>query len=359
MYGFIRRGGTRGLGLALVLIWLAGCASSPDPGVDERRDDSQAGGYLDYLNAPHAWFSSRLGHMSRQIDSYFGSRDLYEEVSGSYAEIKLDQQWIDSGSGETGADFRVKIDLPRTEQRFKLLLESAADELDPRSDDPATARRIDDESRDANLFAGLRGVLVDSVGLKLSTDAGIKVRTPPEAFGRARLRRSWSLGPWQLRFKEGLFWFDTEGFGQTTELDLDRRLGDRLALRASTRYQWLDETDGWELGHGVALYQILDSRNSLAYEVGFQAGNRPVLRAQQYRIGVRFRRRVHEDWLFLSLVPDIVWARDNGFGPEAGLALRLEVLFGERYLGPAYSPATPRPRPPDSPPGMLARDGFQ
>lgn len=348
------RRGARFIGTSLLLAslpcaWAVASESEPAEPSEE--------GYLDYLNAPHAWFSQRVGRLSRQIDSYFGSPDVYDEVSGSYVEIELGQQFAEAGDSESIADFRIKVDLPRTEHRFKLLLESVSEDLDPRNDNPARERRGErDDAESSGVFAGLRRVFVETAGLQVSTDAGIKVRTPPEAFARARLRRTWPLGAWQLRFKEGLFWFDDEGAGQTTELDLDRRLSERFALRASSRYQWLDDTDEWRLGHGLALYQILGSRNSLAYEVGVQASNRPVLRSEHYRIGVRFRRRVHEDWLFLSLVPDVFWRREEGFQPEPGFLIELEMLFGERYLGSGYEPERRRqPREPYHPPGMIVQ----
>ncbi|MES1943761.1 hypothetical protein PC39_06589 [Salinisphaera sp. PC39] len=326
-------GSIRRTALALVAAWLPFLAAgAEDAAAPEASPADPGSGYLDYLNAPHAWFSRRVGNLSRQIDSYFGSSDVYDEVSGSYVEIELEQQFAEAGDNETGADFRVKVDLPRTEHRFKLLLESAAAELDPRSDGPANARREGEDDDASGLFAGLRRVFTETAGFQLSTDAGIKVRTPPEAFARARARRAWSLGDWRLRFKETLYWFDADGAGQTAEVDLDRRLDERFALRASTRYRWLDETDEWTLGHGVALYQILDARNSLAYEIGMEAVSRPVLRSERYRVGVRFRRRVHQDWMFLSVVPDVIWQRQEGFRAEPGLSLQLEMLFGERYL---------------------------
>lgn len=290
------------------------------------------GSYLDYLNMPHAWFSRRLGNLSRQIDSYFGSSDVYDEVSGSYVEMDLAQQLAEAGDNETEADFQIKVELPRTEQRLDFLLESVREELDPRDDDPARERRDGDSDPSTGIFAGLRRVFVDTTGLQLSGDAGIKFHTPLEPFARVRLRRLWPLGDWQLRFKETLFWFDSEGAGQKTEFDLDRWLSERFAFRASSRYQWMDETDELILGHGVSLFQILDSRNSLAYEAGIRASNRPLLRSELYRVGLRFRRRVHEDWLFLSLVPDVIWRRERDFRPEPGLLIELEMLFGERYL---------------------------
>lgn len=293
------------------------------------------GGYLDYLNAPHAWFSRRLGNLSRQIDSYFGSSiDLYNEISGTYVEVELAQQLAEAGDDETDADFRIKLELPRTEQRLDLLLESVREELDPRDDDAADQpRRTRDDEPAPGIFAGLRRVFVDTTGLQVSADAGVKVRTPLEPFARTRLRRTWPLGEWQLRFKESLFWFDSDGAGQTTEIDLDRWLSERFALRTSGRYRWRDETDEWRIGHGVALFQILDRRNSLAYEAGVQASNRPLLRSEQYRLGLRFRRRLHRDWLFLSLVPDVIWRRKRDFRPEPGLRIELEALLGEHYLG--------------------------
>lgn len=293
-------------------------------------DMRKNGGYLDYLNAPHAWFSRRLGSLSRQIDSYFGSPDVYYEVSGSYLQLSAGRRLAAGAPDQGDVDFRLKVDLPRIEERLDLLLEQVADEVDFREDSAGPVAEA--QGQQSGLFAGLRQVLVDSAGFLVNADVGVRLRAPPEPFTRLRVRRTWPFGRWQLRFKETLFWFDTRGIGQSAAFDLDRRLGPRFALRLSSRYDWLDESDELLLGHGVALYQILDERNSLAYEAGVRASNRPTLRSERYRLGLRFRRRVHEDWLFLSLVPDVRWAREDGFAPEPGVGLELEVLFGERYL---------------------------
>lgn len=331
------------LSIALVVsVCFSPVAPASETASDPAKETAGEGGYSDYLNAPHAWFSRRLGNMSRQIDSYFGSPDIYEEVSGTYAEITLEQQFAEAGDSDTGVDFRIKVDLPRTEHRFKLLLESVAEGIDPRDDSPARSRRDSDSDPSSGIFAGLRRVFADTAGFRFTTDAGIKLRTPLEPFARARLRRTWPFGDWQLRFKETLFWFDSDGLGQTTELDLDRRIDERFALRASGRYQWLNETDEWRLDHGVALYQILDTHNSLAYEAGIQATNRPNLRGEQYRVGLRFRRRVHREWLFLSLVPDVIWRREEAFRPEPGLLIEIQMLFGERYLDSRRGRDAPR-----------------
>jgi len=166
----------------------------------------------------------------------------------------------------------------------------------------------------------------------VQTDAGVKLRTPPDPFARADLRRVWDAGPWSIRLKEELFWFTSDGFGQTAELDIDRVVGEDTAVRTDTTVDWRDDTDELRLTFGVALLKVLGERETLAYETGLQASNRPTLAVNRYRVGARLRRRLHKDWLFLGVIPEILWRREDGFVPVPGIRLQIEFRFGERYL---------------------------
>ena len=289
--------------------------------------------YLDYLNAPHAWFSRRLGDTSRYIDSYFATDDLYEEVSGSYAELSLDQRLVETQGADFELDFRLKAELPAAQRRLKLLLETDAEEREQRRSVPGESQSPDGGGEESpGLYAGLRQVLVQTTGLRLQTDAGIKLRTPLDPFAKIRLRRTWGWSRWSLRLKGTLFWFGSERLGHNVDMDIDRPITSHLALRFTTREVWLDETDVMRLGQGISLVHILGRRNVVSYELGMAAVNRPVIRAEQYRLGLRFRHRLHEDWLFLEVTPEILWPRQQGFEPRAGAFVTLEALFGERYL---------------------------
>jgi hypothetical protein len=49
-------------------------------------------------------------------------------------------------------------------------------------------------------------------------------------------------------------------------------------------------------------------------------------------VTLRVRRQVYKDWLYLEVVPQILYQEANGFSAARSLMLRLETLFGDRYL---------------------------
>jgi len=135
------------------------------------RDRSAETGYFERLGPSHRWLSEGLGGLSRRLDGYFGSEDIHEEVSGSHAEIVIAPRLADEGESELDADFRLKLDLPRTERRLQFLLESDSDQRE--ADDGRLDRGPKDPSRDAgesdnNIFAGLRSILVGLLCIRLS-----------------------------------------------------------------------------------------------------------------------------------------------------------------------------------------------
>lgn len=330
------RAGYAATGFALATVGLLAMASGAlaDHESDEPPEEVERGWrYFDYLDSPHAWVSRRVGETSRYIDSYFATDDLYEEVSGSYAELTLDQGLIESEGAEFEVDFRLKAELPAVERRLKLLLETNASERERERSVPGESQSPDGGAgEDSGLYAGLRRGLVETTGFRLQTDSGIKLRTPLDPFAKIRLRRTWRGPQWSLRFKGALFWFGSERLGHNIDIDLDRPITPHLAVRLTTREVWLDETDVMRLGQGISLLHILGWRNVVSYELGMAAGNRPALRAEQYRLGLRFRHRLHEDWLFLEVTPEILWPRQEGFEARAGAFVSLQALFGERYL---------------------------
>jgi len=318
---------------AALTLCMGNALAEEEPAAEADRTGSAETGYFEQLGPSHRWLSRGLGNLSRRLDAYFGSEDIHDEVSGSHAEIVVAPRLADEGQSDLDGDFRLKLDLPQAERRLQLLLENDSDERQAEGSrldqGPADPSEDDDET---DLFGGLRQILIDTTGVQLQTDLGIKLRTPLDPFARADFRRFWETGPWSVRFKEGLFWFNSSGFGQIAELNLDRVVGEDTAVRTDTTIDWRNDSDELRLSLGVALLEVLNSRETLAYETGMQASNRPTLRAERYRVGLRFRRRLHKDWLFLGVIPEVIWRREDGFTPEPGIRLQVEFRFGERYL---------------------------
>ena len=125
-----------------------------------------------------------------------------------------------------------------------------------------------------------------------------------------------------------------EGFGITQAFDLDRVMGPDYLLRFGNSVRLSEETDGMRWRSRLALYQAIDYRRAMRYELSVRGetdGTQPDL----YGLRVTHRRSVLRDWLFVEYGGVLFWA--DGPLPSdrcdacLGASIGFEVLFGDAY----------------------------
>src|SRR3569623_2773699 len=183
----------------------------------------------------HIAVSHSLESMARNIDAFFAADQPIEERTRRYARVRIDTKLDnDLQIGFTGA-VREKIDLPRTERKLKLLIESddttrtgVPDRLD---DIPfAVVRRQD------YLLSLARVNEVNKWDVRPA--AGIKLRWVPDPFLRLRATRYHDLSGWLMRPAGSVFWFTSDGLGANAPLDFARPVGDMMFFRSSAILRW-------------------------------------------------------------------------------------------------------------------------
>ena len=52
------------------------------------------------------------------------------------------------------------------------------------------------------------------------------------------------------------------------------------------------------------------------------------MRSTDYLLDLRYRRRIHHQWLYLEVQPAVHWPRERDFGSVYSLLGTLSVVFG-------------------------------
>jgi hypothetical protein len=286
------------------------------------------------VEGSHEYLSNRVEALSQRLDSFFGGERAYEESTRSSLRLGGGVRWEEAGEFNWVSRVRLKLDLPETRRRFHLLLESDLEEEVGDDGDIAARQAVESQADTENYNAALRYILYALGDWRVTTDAGVRLEWPPDPFARLRIRRSFELGRWNLRATERVFWFVSDGLGETTSLDLETAVGgDQQHLFAVTaQATWREEENGLALFTGTSFFQRLPGERALVYAVGLSGGTSPVLRREQYQASVRFRSRLFLPWLFYELEPRTVWPREDNFKPASSFFLRLEAFFGSDYL---------------------------
>jgi hypothetical protein len=293
-----------------------------------RRKPGYVGQGVSYLLKSRETVSSAVSVMGKKMDAYFAGESFYSDKNNTYLRLRIAEKWIEGGRLEPEFDYKFRLDLPGTKERYRLVLSYQDDNeqsLEARNRPSETAVPTNDQS----LFAGLLRTLSDEGGeweTKLS--AGVKVKLPPDPFVRAKGRRFVDIGPiWELEFRSSAEWFNSSGFHGDFDVIFERLVwGDRL-LRASTLLDWREEEDSLEFGQVFSLFQSLSEKEALEYQVGVFGSSLSQSRINTYYLSAKYRRNTYKDWLFMDVLPELAFPRDESFSGVASITITFEIFF--------------------------------
>ena len=227
---------------------------------------------------------------------------------------------------------RANVHLPMAEKKLHLLIESDPDKnasVDPKQ---TQSPPLSQPSTIQSYAAALRIEKLEAERWHLSLDGGIKfhgVIQAPTPFVRSRASLAVPLDLWNVNLSETAFWFNTIGAGETTQMDWERPISAPLMFRASSYATWLNDTQNFDLRQDAIVFHKLDERTALMYQASAIGVARPSTVVTEYVVLALYRYRLHRDWMFLEVSPQLHFPRALGFHTEKTLSLRLEMLFDE------------------------------
>jgi hypothetical protein len=284
---------------------------------------------LNVMDAPRDYLSGQLIGLIGKFDHFFGDDRHYEESNQSVLQLDLTRVTGYNGDGLYVLSGRAKLDLPDTEQRLHLTLESNPDQnltTDKTRIQQPTKRNIAE-----SIAAALRFESVGNEHWNFSSDAGLHFKGV-EATPFARVRGSVGdvFGLWHAKASETVFWFNTIGKGETTRMDFERMISDPLLLRITSNATWLHDQQNFDLRQDLSLFHTLDERTALLYQASVFGMSMPQTHVTDYVLLVSFRYRLHRDWLFFELDPQLHFPAERQFRTNPTLVMRLEMLFSEK-----------------------------
>ncbi|UYO74315.1 hypothetical protein M0220_15785 [Halomonas qinghailakensis] len=280
-------------------------------------------------------FRARIGNWvdntSRNIDSFFGGDQSSSADNRSYLRLGQEIDWME-GEGTSGdISVRYRIDLPTTEDRLRLIIESDPEESQGTLAEQGSGRLYNDQRDRRTSTFGLDWLESRDKRENWSNrfGAGVRLRLPLDPYVRFTSERLWDFkdSPWQLESFNRLSWFNNSGYSARTEWDIGRPLSTNRHLRFITNVQWREEEDTLEYSEIVQLNQRLNSRSALRYSaiaIGESLSNP---RMTNYYLQTRYRRDIHKGILFADVIPELHFQREVSYDPRWAMTLRVEMYF--------------------------------
>ena len=323
------------LGIALLF---PAVSFAEEPVVEPPEDLPPKPSYIDFKRD---YLSEKFVDFASGIDSFFGTDRNFQETNKSVLQIDATQISQAGNSPTVGLSFKAKFHLPNAQRRLRLMLESNPDQNLPGQ---TLGQQL--QQQQASLFkevatpdsygAALRFENTEGGPLQLNVDGGLKADNGNEfytysihPFARSSASYIYPMNLVQLKFTESAFWFNSTGLGENTLLEADHHITDKVLFRATSGATYLVNNEYFTFHQDFALFDTIDKEKSLLYQITANGETRPDPEITEYVALVLYRRRIHQDWVYFEINPQLHFPRDSNFQLNAELILRLEFMFSK------------------------------
>lgn len=287
---------------------------------------------FDSLEPSRDYLSGKITGFASYIDRYFGGDRHFQESNDTV--VQLDLSKLNGYGSDHKIDFagRVNLRLPQTEGRLHLLIETDPEKnisAQPTAGSTVIKDKVVVPSSVALAARYAAAEVAKENAWHFSTDVGIKFPIPPKPFVRSRASYSTPMGNWRLNATQSVYWFNTLGAGETSQLDLDRIISPPLLFRSSSIVTWLNDGQNFDMRQDLSVYHTLTDRTALLYQASAIGISNPQYQMTDFVLLVLYRYRMHQEWLYFNLSPQLHFPRDRQYHYSPALSVSLEMLFDD------------------------------
>lgn len=300
---------------------------------------------LGLFDQAQSWLGGHVDDLGEEVDAFFGTEEDFEQTKGTRLDLLAPIRFHANGDIDADFKYRAKIELPKTNHRWNLIVTSVDENLNGFAGEegrsaggaaPAGTAARGTTSNSNGTAVGLRFMLDAKDYTTALFDFGLNFSgVDPDPFVRLKGTYKWQLTDKSyLRMVQDLFWERFKGIGLNSEVKLDYQINDLYLLRSRTDGTWWDDDQYYELHHNFIYYQRFNRHRALAYHVGWDwdtKGNG--FNITSYHTGFNWRERIYKQWLFFEIEPRVDFRQDNSFRTaDPSIIFMLEAQFYRERL---------------------------
>lgn len=278
----------------------------------------------------HEKVSDSIESTANFLDDFFVSE--HSEAEGSKTQVLFSYIGTvdDALAGRSQYFLNARLHLPKTENKFRILIQNA---VDFESEVDADAANIEGADRPfepvTEYTAALQYVFAETRLWRVSSRAGMSFSVPVDPFYRFRVRRLIPGTLLDTRLVQELYWSDSERFIEKSTIHLEKLLAPKYFARLRYEFQWGSLNEQFTLVNGFAIYQKIKQRRAVRYDVGYQAGLNNRFDLQRVFINVRYRRNILKSWMFYEAIPEFFRDETDWQQTRFQFIFKLDFVFGK------------------------------
>ncbi|MFT7470427.1 MAG: hypothetical protein ACI8XU_000315 [Kiritimatiellia bacterium] len=275
-----------------------------------------------WLLGPREVVSRNVTALGRNLDDWLAGEGIGNQPNQTYLSVRLNQQLGSLDGYHSRARIGGSLDLPRVSERWKLIFESDAEELN------SLEGEVLGDEVSGEAIGGFSYQQKLGGSWQLDHTVGLRDRLPADPFYRFKARHQRTLNSdWSLSYQQKIWHYKTQGWGYDTDISFNRKISASKILQISSEIKYQQDRKSTDFSQILALHDTRAEYETLSYELGVLGSNKPNSRINDYFMGARYRQAIEGDWLFVELVPQLLVSRVENWRPEIRLILNLEIQF--------------------------------
>ena len=244
--------------------------------------------FFSFLDTPQEFIGTGVDAFAQTLDEFFSEDKVFYDSSGSFLQLIQDIHWLENGGVQYNRDIRLKIRLPHTSKKIKLIAQSNAED---RTDDTTsqTSSPSVDKIEDKETLAGLEAEIEKSGwGIKPSIGYRISEREP---YVKLRLSKRFQFKTWSIYLNETPYWFYNKGSGYDTLLEFNNKISNKDLFRATSFARRTHETGYFELSQSFSVLHTFSDRRAASFYIAGFGVSKPTVQTTHYVLGFNYRQR--------------------------------------------------------------------
>ncbi len=286
--------------------------------------------FIDWMQDGIHW---SIDNSVRWFDGFFG--DSENKRGDTYGRVSTRIIWKNRDGFKISGRLKAKTSLENFRDRVDaVLMKGDSDSyLEGRSDMDNGLRGAIPSSDDDDWIAGVGYAPSISESGRIRFGAGIRFSTPVNPYVRARYGFLHHFNDQSMmRVRQTVFWKSRDGFGTTTNLDLERTLNGNFLLRWTNAGTYGESIRGVDWESTLTLYQNIGENKAMAYLLMAEGETDNKVSLREYGFRAVYRQQMFREWFFGEILGGMTWPKDGIHDSRRGalhVGIGFEILFGD------------------------------
>lgn len=283
---------------------------------------------LAFIDETQQFISDQWTDLNYNADIFFSNHGYKRSENKSMIMAYYSIYKKESIKPEYNFDLKIKVHLPSTTKRMKIVIEKERDEiLESTNSDAVNARTGETTPTKSNYVAGLNYILSSSPYYETFLDLGMKILLPLDPFAKFRIQKNVITSYVNISAAQKFIYYRQDGFQEISQLSFSRKFNPTFQTEQANSLSWEDKTDTFILRNSLTLNQNITDKKTMSYSIGANARLSPVLHYYSYDCAISYRQLIHSKWLYASLAIGADFPKDHDFQMEKFILGRVEVFF--------------------------------